>query len=77
MLTQILNGEEKVIAYASRILTSAERRYSVTELECLAVLWAVEKFRFYIEGTRFTVVTDHSSLKWLHNLKNPSGKLSR
>ena len=77
VLTQVQEGEERVIAYASRTLTDPERNYFTTELECLAVIWAVEKFRVYLEGTRFTVITDHSSLKWQHNLKNPAGRLAR
>lgn len=77
ILTQFLDGEERVIAYASRSLSRAERNYSVTQRECLGVLFCTEKFRPYIEGTRFTVITDHHSLLWLNNLKNPTGKLAR
>ncbi|CAB0028436.1 unnamed protein product [Trichogramma brassicae] len=77
VLTQTIDGEEKVLCFASRTLNKAERNYSVTERECLAVLWAIQKFRPYVEGYRFRVITDHSSLRWLHNLRNPTGKLSR
>lgn len=77
VLTQVLDGEEHVIAYASRSLSRAERNYSVTQKECLSVIFCIEKFRPYVEGTRFTVITDHYSLLWLNNLKNPTGKLAR
>lgn len=77
VLTQTIDGVERVIAFASQILNKSQRNYTVTEKECLAVVWAVKKFRCYLEGFHFTVITDHSSLRWLHNLKNPSGRLAR
>ena len=73
VLTQTVDGVERVLCFASRTMTPAERNYSVTERECLAVLWAIRKFRPYVEGYHFTVITDHSSLKWLCNLHNSTG----
>ena len=60
------NKREFAIAYASRSLNTAEKNYSATDLECLAVIWAVEYFRHYFGTDHFYVVTDHSALKWLH-----------
>ncbi|RWS24587.1 Retrovirus-related Pol polyprotein from transposon-like protein [Leptotrombidium deliense] len=62
------------IAYISKKLTDCQRRYSVTELELLALVWAVAYFRHYLEGKQFTVVTDHMALVYL---KTSLGKTSR
>lgn len=77
VLVQGQGDKERVIAYFSQKFTSAQRKYMTTERECLAVLTAIEKFRAYVEGTRFTVITDHASLLWLRNLKDPAGRLGR
>lgn len=68
---------EQPIAYYSKTLSPAEKNYSVTERELLAVLRAVRHYKTYVEGSHFKVVTDHSSLKWLTRLENPSGRLAR
>lgn len=78
VLTQTLDGTERVIAYMSKSLSQQERNYSATEREALAVLSAIEHWRCYLEnGRTFTVFTDHSSLKWFLNLNNPTGRLAR
>ena len=77
VLTQEVEGEEHPIYYVSRTLTKPERNYTVTEKECLAVLWAVDRLQGYLRGEKFRVITDHHSLLWLNNLKDPSGRLAR
>ena len=76
----LLQGEgptEHPIEYASRLLTQAERNYSTTEREALAVVWALKKFRGYVEETEVIVASDHQPLKWLLTLKSPTGRLAR
>lgn len=76
----LAQGEEKAprpIEYASRMLTNAERNYSTTEKEALAVIWALKKFRGYIESSKVTVFTDHQALKWVLSAVSPEGRLAR
>ncbi|XP_050295859.1 uncharacterized protein LOC126735794 [Anthonomus grandis grandis] len=77
VLYQVQGDEEHAICFLSRSLTKNERRYSTTEKECLAVIFAIEKLRPYVEGSHFTVVTDHYSLKWLNSIKDPVGRIAR
>ena len=77
VLSQGTIGQDLPVAYASRTLNDAETRYSTTEKELLAILFGVEHFRPYIYGRKFSLVTDHRPLVWLHNMKNPGSKLNR
>jgi len=71
------SGEEHPVAFASRLLTTAERNYAATEGECLAVIWAVDKFRYYLYGNRFLLRTDHKALEWLATARFTNSKLER
>lgn len=65
------------IAYFFQKLTSGQRNYFVTEREVLAVVMAIKKFLPYIELLTFSVITDHSSLKWLMSQIDVSGRLAK
>jgi hypothetical protein len=76
----LLQGEgpdERPVEYASRLLTPAEKNYTTTEREALAIVFGVQKFRGYLEGARVIVASDHQPLKWLMSLRSPSGRLAR
>lgn len=77
ILANIIDGEERPICYASRQLNKSEMNYSATELELLAVVWAVKYFRCYLTGVHFALVTDHSAIKWLLSLKDSTSRLTR
>ena len=77
VLSQVIDGKEKVIGYASRTLTKAEKKYCVTRKELLAVVVFIKHFRHYLYGKKFIVRTDHGSLRWLMNFKNPEGQVAR
>lgn len=78
VLLQKKNEQNHVVAFASRSLTKHEKNYPVTQKECLALIWAVERWKHYISGNGTTICyTDHSSLLWLANLKSPTNRLAR
>ncbi|UYV84355.1 K02A2.6-like [Cordylochernes scorpioides] len=65
------------VHYLSRTMSKHECKYGISELECLAIVWALHKLRLYIFGRSFRVVTDHSALTWLANVHDPCSRLMR
>lgn len=76
-LGQVIDGKESVVAYAGRDFNTAERNYSATEREALAVIDGIKRFQSYLYGRKFYVHTDHSALKWLMSVQDPTGRIAR
>ena len=70
-------GEDRPIAYMSKIMKPAEKNYTTTEKECLAVIYAVLHFRPYLFGRSFLSICDHEPLKWIDSVKPPLQRLIR
>jgi reverse transcriptase/RNaseH (fragment) len=69
------DGELHPIRYFSKKLLDYQQNYSATELECLAIIEAIEYWHHYLYGRKFTVITDHQALKCLKNIKKPNSRL--
>lgn len=68
VLMQVQDGRKRPIAFYSKKLSVTQKKYSATERECLGVILAIERFRHYIEGSMFKVISDAQSLKWLNQV---------
>ena len=71
------NGNLRPVAYASRSLTLTEKNYHTTDLECLAIIWSVQHFHKYLINKPFKIFTDHSALKSLQKITEPTGRRAR
>ena len=71
------DGCRHPVAYASRSLSTAECNYAITDLETLAVVWALTHFRCYLYGHAVTVYTDHSAVRAVLETPSPSGRHAR
>ncbi|CAF4531871.1 unnamed protein product [Rotaria sp. Silwood2] len=76
ILTQEYDEKKYVIAYASRTLSTAERKYGATEREALAIVWATKYFRPYLEGNKIYVRSDCKALEWMRTAKDVTGRLA-
>ena len=71
------NGQEKVISFVSNTLSKTQQNYCTTMRELLAAVVFIKHFHHYLWGRKFILRTDHASLKWLVNFKEPEGMLAR
>jgi len=72
ILSQIHNGREVVIAYASKQLNKAQINYSTIEKEAYAIIFAIKQFHCYIYNYPVKVISDHAPLRYLMNMKDSS-----
>ena len=81
ILSQKVKGQKdpQVVAYASRALTSVEKRFSQTEKESLGIVWGIKNFHLYVYGTHFTLVTDHKPPETIlgNTRSKPSARIER
>ena len=77
VLLQEWDGIKHPVAYASRKLLSRERNYTVGERECLAVIWAVQKFSRFLTANHFTLETDHRPLECLNTVHTTNPRIMR
>jgi hypothetical protein len=76
-LGQRIGKNLHVIAYASRMLDEAQCNYHTTEKELFAVVFALDKFKSYLLGTKFIVFTDHVALRYILKKKESKPRLIR
>ncbi|GBN57419.1 Retrovirus-related Pol polyprotein from transposon 17.6 [Araneus ventricosus] len=77
VLAQRTNGEEHTILYLSRKFSGPEKKYSTTEKECAAIIFAIKKLRYYLDGQKFIIETDHNPLVWLKTNAGNNPRLMR
>ncbi|KZS19595.1 Uncharacterized protein APZ42_013916 [Daphnia magna] len=77
VLLQKQDGAGRPLAFASRLLSRSEQNYSITEKECLALIWVIKKFRQFIFGSPIRIVADHHALCWLQSKTELAGRLAR
>lgn len=83
-LMQEVEGHDRVVAYASKLLVGSERNWvhhtdGITEIECWGIVWATRKFHCYLDRKEFDLFTDHKALTWVFSPENrtSNAKLAR
>ena len=77
VLSQRTDEKLHPVAFASRALSKSDKNYSITDLETLAVVWAINHFGHCLYGRTVTIYTDHSTVKAVLETPNPTGKHAR
>ena len=76
-LSQVQNGVERPISFNARRLKPSESQYASHKGELLALIFAIDTYKFFLTGRKFLVRTDNSALSWLKTQKDPKGILMR
>ena len=78
VLIQEQHGVKRIISYASKSLSDVEKRYSQTEKEALAIVWACERFHVYLYGIEFKLYTDQKPLETIYSSRSrPCARIER
>jgi len=77
VLGQRINKMFHPVYYSSKTMNEAQRNYTVTEKELLAIVFAMEKFRPYLMGAKVIIHTDHAALRYLMTKKDSKARLMR
>jgi hypothetical protein len=77
ILSQKEGKFEKVVAYTSKSLTEAQRKFHPMEGECYALIWGIMHFRYYLYRNHFILHTDHKPLEWLATMSDAHGRRGR
>ncbi|GBM04412.1 hypothetical protein AVEN_35588-1 [Araneus ventricosus] len=70
-------NEEHPVLYLSKKFTDAQRKYGTTEKKCAAIIYAIKKLKYYLDGQNFAIETDHNHLVWLKTNAGTNPRLMR
>ncbi|MBW0468946.1 hypothetical protein O181_008661 [Austropuccinia psidii MF-1] len=76
---QIINDKpvEGLIFFISRQIKPTEATYGASQMECLCLVWALEKLNYFLEGCVFEVMTDFTAVKFLSKIKTSNRNILR
>ena len=77
VLLQMFNEVKCPIAFFSKKFSPEQLNYSVTEKECLAIIWSIQKFEIYLYGIQFVLETDHQALTFIDHIKTKNSRVMR
>ena len=77
VLSQVQDGQERVICYGGKKLNKSQRNYAPTKGELFAVIYFIRHWKYYLQYKKFLLRTDHRALQWIHKMEAPSGMIAR